>query len=95
MSQGDDLSPQEKARMEKALESILDRLTQAGWIESARNRKGLLINWTAKGTESAKQLRMLFDQLGDEMFADELAALLNIIDTMSPGGTSEATENKL
>jgi hypothetical protein len=79
--------------MVKATQSTLERMTSAKWVQTARNEKGLLIEWTAEGTEAAKQFRVLFDKLGSELSADELGALLTIIDTMSPGGTDAATGN--
>jgi hypothetical protein len=76
-----DIDPQ------KALESILNRMIRARWVSGfAHDDKGLLIQWTKAGGDAAKQLRSLFDQLGEELFADELSALLVVLDTMSPGG---------
>lgn len=69
---------------------------RAGWISGvAYNRKGIVLEWTELGTNSTKQFRGLFNQLGKEMFADELAAFLVILDTMSPGGTEQAESARI
>jgi DNA-binding PadR family transcriptional regulator len=78
--------------LDKLTERVLDRMVRAGWLKGyARDAKGLVIEWTPKGKDAAIQFRGLFDQLGDEMSAPELAVLLNTIDNMSPGGTADAT----
>ena len=84
-----------RARMAKATQAMMERMTAAGWIQSARDNRGLLIEWTESGAKASKEFRVLFDKLGTEMSADELAAFMHIIDTMSPGGTDAATKHKL
>lgn len=80
------------------LESMLSRMVIAGWISGygidVKNR-GLLLEWTDKGTASCKQFRSLFEQLGEKIYADELAAFLTILDDMSPGGTDHAPRHKV
>lgn len=88
------IDPEMEAYLARVLASVLDRLTAAGWIQSARNAQGLLIEWTPKGRAEAIRLREILNQLGDKLYADELASLLNIIDRLSPGG-DEAAENAL
>ncbi len=69
---------------------------KAGWISGiAHNERGLIIEWTEPGGGATKQFRTIFDQLGDPMSAIELAAFLSILDTMSPGGTSEAESARI
>lgn len=94
MSNGD-LDPEVDAYLKRVLDSVLERLTAAGWIQSARDAKSLLIEWTPKGREQAILLRGILNQLGDKLYADELASLLNIIDRMSPGGTDEAAKRAI
>lgn len=73
-----------------ALEIMLDRMVQAGWIPAyARSKNQLLLKWTAEGAQAAKNFRVLFDKLGDNISADELAALLVVLDFYSPGSTGE------
>jgi hypothetical protein len=86
------MTSEDQKNMAQAMESMLARLTQAGWIESAHNKKQILIRWTQTGIVASKQFGVLFDQLGQDLDALELSALLNIIQTMSPGG-KESEDN--
>jgi hypothetical protein len=88
------MTPEERKRLEEAAESMLERMTIAGWIESARNRQNLVIRWTQSGIEASRQVGILFNKLGPDIGAYELAALLNIVESLSPGG-SESEGNAL
>jgi len=44
-----------------ANDSVLARMTKAGWIQSARNDSGLLIEWTEAGGDASRKFRELFD----------------------------------
>jgi hypothetical protein len=79
------------------LTSVLDRMVKAGWVSGygIQDGRGFLIQWTDAGTAATKQLRHLFDQLGPELFGDELTTLLVILDTMSPGGIPGSDKNRV
>jgi hypothetical protein len=84
----DEMEPSEewKDQLNTATQAVLERMTGAGWIQSAMNQKGLLIEWTESGKEAAKQFGALFDKLGRDMHPMEWLAFTGIIDDMSPGG---------
>jgi hypothetical protein len=79
--------PQEwKEQIDAATKAVLERMTRAGWIQSAMNQKGFVIEWTESGKQAAKQFGALFDKLGRDMNPIEWIAFTGIIDDMSPGG---------
>jgi DNA-binding MarR family transcriptional regulator len=89
------MSQEDRERMQQIGAAVLERMTKAGWIESARNKTGVLIEWTPAGNEAAKQLGSLFSQLGDDLNAEELVVLRSFIETMSIGGGADAEENRV
>ncbi len=91
----DELSPEEKEILDRALGAVLEKLTSAGWLESARDANNFAINWTELGKDAAMKLGILFRTIrAQEMNAIELSQLVEVIESMSPGG-SDPSANAL
>lgn len=91
----DETDPEDREEMQAAMISMLERLTAAGWLQSARGRGQVLVEWTDAGTEAAHQFRTLFDQLGDPLTMQEASALLVLLDGMSPAGGESSERHQL
>ncbi len=83
----------------KSAESVIGKMVQANWISGfVQDAKGrFIIEWTKEGSEASKQLVQLFDRLsgGKELYANELAALLSLLDEYSPGGGQDADRHRI
>lgn len=89
---------QERELMVKSRNRMLERLMKAGWVkETAEMSDKFGIAWTPIGSEKAKRLKALFDELDDgkEIYAAELSALLFLIDKMSVAGGEDSEPHRL
>jgi hypothetical protein len=93
MTRRESFPPEGQEMFKHGLHAMLERMTRAGWLESARNKQNFVIRWTELGAEAATEFGILFDKLGPDLSAHELIALLHILDSMSPGGTDSESNS--
>ena len=83
----------EEQDMKESIERVCDRMVAAGWLSQyGTTSAGFAIGWTEKGHDAAKDLRRLFDDLGEPMSDLDLIALSDIVDHMSRYPRAETGE---
>jgi hypothetical protein len=76
-----DFTPEESSRIDASVQSVLDRLTNAGWAHPGLD---MPLRWTPLGAAKTQQLAALLQELGGNLNAFELEALTHFLRYVPP-----------